>query len=366
MTARSGMSGRRRRASSAAAAALLIAFVATACGGDDGGDGEEPAAGDTGGVLGTIAPPSEDVPEELVSAAQDEGEVTWYTASTTYEMIADAFTEAYGIEVVASRQNSGAVTQQYMTEADAGAVVADIMQAFNPPLYEEAAQKGYFAPISAEEMPNLGTLPPELVSDYWFVSNSWIWGPVWNTDLVTEPLETWEDLLRPELKGQIVMADPRLGGVTAAVVNWMYNTLGEDYLRQLGEQDLQWVDSNVAALDRLAAGEVAVVIPTNKNNPDPLIEQGAPLQFGAPDITSWFSHDVAISADAPHPNAARLLANYLVSLEVQEGTSYAGPPVRSDAQSEIQMLDTYDQLTPEDVAEGVEREDLWIDLLQID
>lgn len=327
---------------------------------DDSADDERPAY-----ELGVINPPSEEVPADLLAAAQAEGEVHWYTASTTYETIAEAFTEAYGIEVVANRQNSGAVTQLYLAEADAGAVVADVMQAFNPLLYEEAAEKGYFAPLSEEEIPNLAALPDDLVTEYWYPSNSWIWGTVWNTDLVTEPIESWDDLLRPELQGQIVLADPRLGGVTAAFVNWMYNTLGEEYVQQLGEQDLQFVDSNVAALDRLAAGEVSVVVPTNKNNPDPLIEQGAPLQFGAPDETSWFSHDIAVSADANSPNAARLLANFLISLEVQEGVSFAGPPVRPDARSEVEMLPTYDQLVPSDVTEGVERESLWVDLLQI-
>src|SRR5690606_210222 len=128
----------------------------------------------------------------------------------------------------------------------------------------------------------------ELINnDYYFPSNTWIWGTVWNTDIVPEGIKTYEDLLKPELKGKLVLADPRLGGVNAAFVDWMYNTLGEDFLRKLGEQDLTIVDSNVGALDRLAAGEFGVVIPTNKNNPDPLIAQGAPLQFGAPDVTSW-------------------------------------------------------------------------------
>jgi iron(III) transport system substrate-binding protein len=342
-----------------------LSLALTGCG--NGESSGSPAPATPGAKLGVINPPTEPVPEDLVAKAKAEGEVHWYTAATTYELIAGAFEKAYGIKVVANRQNSGAITQQYMTEAASGAAVADIMQAFNPLLYDEAAAKGYFAKLTPNDVPNLSKLPPDLIkNEYYFPSNTWIWGTVWNTDLVPDGIKTWEDLLKPELKGQIVLADPRLGGVSAAFVDWMYNTLGADFLRKLGEQDLQFVDSNVAALDRLGAGEFAVVLPTNKNNPDPLIEKGAPLKFGAPDTTSWFSHDVGISAKAAHPNAARLFANFLLSKEVQEGTSFAGPPIRPDIPTEgMRMLPTYTQLLPKDVTEGVSRMDEFIQLLKI-
>jgi iron(III) transport system substrate-binding protein len=363
-----------------ALAAVAVALITAACGGSEPAapapaptPAPAPAPAPTPAPaelppyeLGVInLPPSEPVPAELIAAAQAEGVVNWYTGSTTFELVAAAFKEQYGIEVIANRQNSGAITRLYMQEAEAGAVVADLIQAFNPVAYTTAAERGYFAPLLVDEVPALGAIPADLVSEFWAPSNSWVWGFVWNTDLVPNGIKDWDDLLDPSLKGQIVMQDPRLGGLTAGIVNWMYDNLGPDYLRALGEQELQWVDSNVAALDRLAAGEVSVVIPTNKNNPDPLIEQGAPLLFGIAEAAPWFSHDLAISADAKSPNAARLLAHFLLSIEVQEAVSFSGPPVRPDGRSEFVMLPTWDLLVPDDVFVGESRLDEFIELLNI-
>lgn len=320
--------------------------------------------------LGVIhTPESKPPPAELVAAAEAEGEVYWYTGSTTFELVIEAFESMYDIEVIPNRQNSGAITALYMQEAEAGAVVADVLQAFNPPMFEAAAEAGYFAPLDSSVMTNLQDIPSELVSEFWVPSNSWVWGWVYNTERVDAPPgPNWVDIADPKYDGEIIMQDPRTGGLTAGIVYWMYQAFGEQFLRDLGELNLRWVPSNVAGLDPLAAGEAMLVIPTNSNNPDPLIEQGAPLQFMFPadGNTSWFSHDLAISADARNPNAARLLANFLMSVEVQEGVAFAGPPVHPMARTDLELGDNLYQLTYADVQAGEAMLDQFIEWLQIE
>jgi iron(III) transport system substrate-binding protein len=58
---------------------------------------------------------------------------------------------------------------------------------------------------------------------------------------------------------------------------------------------------------------------------------GAPIDFWAIDPIALFFHEVGVDAKAPHPNAARLAANFLLSQEAQRmGTVYGRLPVRPD------------------------------------
>ena len=68
--------------------------------------------------------------QAVIDAAKKEGVVVWYTAITPYAPIAQAFAVRYGITVQISRQSSGPLARLYLTQAEAKAVVADVMQAF--------------------------------------------------------------------------------------------------------------------------------------------------------------------------------------------------------------------------------------------
>lgn len=61
---------------------------------------------------------------------------------------------------------------------------------------------------------------------------------------------------------------------------------------------------------------------------------GAPIDFWAIDPISLFFHEIGVNAKAPHPNAARLAMNFMLSRQAQQfSTKWGRIPVRPDVET---------------------------------
>ena len=68
---------------------------------------------------------------------------------------------------------------------------------------------------------------------------------------------------------------------------------------------------------QMAAGAGHIVAPGVRGSLVGLLAEKAPVALSAPGPTIGDEQSAAISAKAPHPNAARLLMNYLLDREAQ-------------------------------------------------
>src|SRR3954447_9980346 len=87
---------------------------------------------------------------ELAKKAATEGEVTYYASTNPVlsQRLVDLFVKSYpGIKVNIVRLASGPLARRYASEAEAGNVVADILQMGDLLPIEEGVTKGWFAPI---------------------------------------------------------------------------------------------------------------------------------------------------------------------------------------------------------------------------
>ena len=95
--------------------------------------------------------------------------------------------------------------------------------------------------------------------------------------------------------------------------------LGWDYLEKLSKQGVQQLQSTTATPKSIASGERAVMVDGNEYNMFIEIDAKSPVKIiyakeGTPFVTS----PTAIFADAPHPNAARVLQNFLYTAKIQQ------------------------------------------------
>lgn len=258
---------------------------------------------------------------DLVEAARSEGTVTWYVSipQDPVDAAVAGFEEAYGIPVEVVRMGSPVLAQRYSTERDSGQSLGDLVTIPEDDVLSEYLEKGWLREISPADVPNLASWPEEaLFEDAYFLVNSQPIGVAYNTDKVSpDDLRDWEDLLDPALKGRIVMADPNSILAWTELLRVLKEEYGEEYLEDLGAQDLQKVDSAIPGTQQVAAGESLVAFPSLPSVVNPLKDANAPVDIAHFTPTTGVAQYTAVAEGSPHPNAALLFVDYLMSEEGQ-------------------------------------------------
>lgn len=274
----------------------------------------------TGCNTGDTSPAEPTATEEAndrVALAQEEGKLTWYTGvnPSSGETVAKAFEDEYGIEVTVVRLTSSQIAQRFQAEVDSGSVEVDVLSTVDVAFFNAMEEADAIRDLTPEE---LGDIPDEFVLNPAAVQN--LAAPMavpYNTDVLGEgAIESWDDLLKPELKGNIILTDPRGSRAWAQFWTMALNhpDLGEDYLEAFAAQEYRLVDSGAPGVELLAAGEGAVLVANIVAGIGAVVEAGAPLVnwvaegpgFGIPTYMS-------IATEAPNPNAASLFVEWLAT-----------------------------------------------------
>jgi iron(III) transport system substrate-binding protein len=137
--------------------------------------------------------------------------------------------------------------------------------------------------------------------------------------------KSYWDLAQSKWRGKIVALDPRQPGRQRVGARFLYNIpeLGEKFLRRLfTEMDVALSREDRQALDWLAVGKYSLCLFCG--NADAAKSQGLPVEEfdvyrwkETPAIYSGSNGTVALMNQAPHPNAARVFINWLLSKEGQ-------------------------------------------------
>lgn len=131
------------------------------------------------------------------------------------------------------------------------------------------------------------------------------------------------DLSDPKWKGQVAMADPRFGS-TSFHVAALYALAGDEkmdeFFRRLKANDVRIVDGNSVVRDLVARGEVKAGL-TDTDDVNVAIEDGQPVGMVLPDRDGLgvpvMPNMVSLIANAPHPDEARKMIDYLLSPDVE-------------------------------------------------
>ena len=257
--------------------------------------------------------------DKIVAAAKKEGAVSVYHAqlgAPHWKAVVQNFEKAYGIKVQEFDARASELTERIRTEQTSQRYVADVE--FHGDTSILLQRKTDFV---AEHggVPNIRNLRPPFAADAFAV-------PAWvqvvctlvNTSLVKpadEP-KVWKDLLDPKWKGRILTDDMRATGSGQTVFAVLYKTYGPEFLEKLKAQDMGIGRDLQEDSRRVARGEYPIFINQIIAFASPL--KGLPVKVAVmEDGCPYTPIQGAILRGAPHPNAARLFINHLISRDSQ-------------------------------------------------
>jgi iron(III) transport system substrate-binding protein len=290
---------------------------------------------------------------KLIAGAKKEGELVLYGTTDLRQatLLNDKFHEKYPfIEVKLNRLTSDNLYPRIIAETRSGKFLSDVLQ--NTTLGMYFLKRGkfldrYLSPedhFYAKEFKDQG---------YWTTSSINVHVIGYNTRAIARDKlpKKWEDLLNPTWTGRMQLS-PREQWFA-----WILQIMGEEkglnYMRALAKQSVAIRREPTAMRAQLlTAGESDLDIDTTYSVLNPLIKKGAPINWTTlgPALAVPTGHGMA--AHAPHPNAAKLFIDFVLSKEGQRVVlTYDRNSARSDLTEEQSAMKDV-KLIPLDPSQG--------------
>jgi len=265
-----------------------------------------------------------------INQARKEGEVVWYTAMNVpdAEVVRKPFNERYPfVRLTLLRSTGEKVRTRILTEAQADRNTWDVVS-FNLLDIDALAREGLLAEYRSPEAASgysAGSVDARRAAIY---VRQYVIG--YNTRLVKDPPKSWADLLQPQWTGQLAIDESDVEWY-AAMLDYWGRDKGTQFMRALARQKPQQRRGHSLLTRLLVAGDFPLAL-IHAGEIEKEKQDGAPVEWVRtldPVITS--PSQVAIAAKAPHPAAARLFVDFLLSKEGQRLIESRGRvPARTD------------------------------------
>ncbi|HEX6512641.1 MAG TPA: extracellular solute-binding protein [Chloroflexota bacterium] len=146
-----------------------------------------------------------------------------------------------------------------------------------------------------------------------------------NTNIVKPTdITRWQDLLAPKYTGKIVTYDPTIAGAAIAPTTQLWKTFGQDFVKQLFVDQQPFISrDHRQSADLLGTGSRPVSLFLQQQALASAAQQGLPITAlpALPDVPAQVSGGfgfVGLLDHAPHPNAAKVFINWMLTREGQQ------------------------------------------------
>jgi iron(III) transport system substrate-binding protein len=258
--------------------------------------------------------------KEVLEDARKEGQLAFYSGMPIpdAQAILSAFEKKYPfIKTTSYRATGPALVSRIQTEQRAGTHIWDTMNStgFEPYVLLE---QGYFAKYESSER----KVFPEGHKD-----NEGMWATMYTTPMIVSynsklvvaadlPKE-YTDLLNAKWKGRL--------GMDSSDFEWYANVRkvwgaaqAHKFLDGLKKQDVRLAQGRSLLTELLSGGEISILVNNFLQNVIEAKRKGSPVEFLALDPVISAAGLIGINRLAPHPNAARLFVDFVLSREGQE------------------------------------------------
>ena len=280
---------------------------------------------------------------DLIAQAKKEGRVTWYTTVSIPEskQFMDIFEKQYPfIKVDLLRSGSGPLVNRIVNEYAAKTYAADVLHGMTSRggftvlrqrniigRYESPERKFYSAELKDKE-------------GYWSSTFQNTFVLAYNKRNVKpdDVPKTYEDLLKPIWKGRQIINDTDNFEWFDGLLKFWGRDKGVAYFRRLAQQDQIFQRGARGRIQLVAAGEAPLTIGYGPHAQS-FVNQGAPIEWVPLEPVVVIINGLCVAQKAPHPAAARLLIDFLLSKTAQvKLREMSRIPSRSDVESDPPRL----------------------------
>ncbi|MFV0457359.1 MAG: ABC transporter substrate-binding protein [Actinomycetales bacterium] len=334
-TSRTGL---RSRVAAVAAALALAASGLAGCG-SGGTSATEAAAGPPEAVDSAAW-------DKIVEAANEEGTLNWYFSVGSSDQIIADFNQAYpDINVKSTFAGTADLIPKLDQEIEAGVKSADVVMHASPGWFIDRYEQDKFAALK---------VAPEQADAGW---EDMLGGNSYATVLAipftissTGDNPTYTDvqsLLDAQPNAKLGLLDPHSSVAAAFAWDTIRQEFGDDILDKVAKSNYAVESSNTPLGQSLAAGSFDYGFPGLASVSTPLVAKGAKITETVPEkAASGPQYNAAVMTTAPHPNAAYVFVNWLMSQ--QGGASFvknlypAGVPLDVEGSVPFDSIKSYD------------------------
>jgi iron(III) transport system substrate-binding protein len=253
-------------------------------------------------------------------AAKKEGVVVWYATMNTKDMnlTAEAFMKAHpGIRVETLRLGSSQLPARIFTEQRAGkfnadAISGDAFQVMQ--LMDAGAFDKYKAPDADKFIK--GTIEPSGLWTNLYQNTTVIaWNPQRLKADNLKPPTSFADFAKPEWKGKF--------GFDTGALNWYMGVLqtdknGADLAKRIAANAPVKTSGHTQTVTSLESGEFDATPTAYGYMAEERKRAGKPVEFLNPSPLFVTLNPIGLAKNAPHPNAARVFIDWLLSKDGQQ------------------------------------------------
>jgi len=261
----------------------------------------------------------EDRQQRLMAGAKKEGSLLFYTTFPVEyaNQLIEPFRNKYGIKVDVWRARSEIVLQKVIAEARAGSANVDVITVFSPAA-EALRRENLLQEIHS---PHHKDLVPSAVPAHreWVSTLRHVFVQAYNIDKIrTEDLpRTYQDLLAPKWKGKLAIEGDDHEWMSSVIAD-MGGAEGVKFFRDLVAGNGLSVRSGHPLLTNLvASGEVPLALTVYQYSVEQAKKKGSPIDWFAIEPAVSITNAIGVAKRAPHPHAALLFYDYIISAEGQ-------------------------------------------------
>jgi iron(III) transport system substrate-binding protein len=296
--------------------------------------------------------------DKIIAAAKKEGTLTLYTtiAEKDLPVLIKPFEDKYGVKVNVWRAGTDKVLQRTLVEAKANRNEVDVIH-FGSPEMEALAREKVLQPVLSPAYRDLvqGAVPKH---HEWAATLLSVWVQAYNTNLIkkSDLPKTYQDLLDPKWKGKL--------GIEAKDEDWFASVIdimgGKDkglkfFQDLVAKNGITPRKGHTLLTNMVVSGEVPLALTVYNYMPEQAKRKGAPIDWFALEPAVARSNAVGVALHAPHPAAALLFHEYMLTDAQQIMTTIDYVPSNTKIASPLKGV----KIVITDPARSLDEEDKW-------